>query len=193
MNRFDEDRVVFFLKHEEQIRAWAALEAEAIPLVNAFLHSLREDLEHLCHALGDDLRLHTDSGFPDWPMLALCRDSWRDAGDRPRVCIGLMWNAKRPSLAHGQRVFGGVRVSEGLAGALELRKRIAEAGSALRKARGYSSGNQWPASRSAPAAQGAYWLDLSAYRNVLLAEIETAWTLFSGIVDASVTELPSPI
>jgi hypothetical protein len=48
----DDDRVLFYLRHRDQIEEWAALRTEAAVAVDGWLFELRPRIETLCSELG---------------------------------------------------------------------------------------------------------------------------------------------
>ena len=111
MDRIDDERVVFYLRHREEIDAWAALRKEASRALDAFLTESVPDLEQLAPQLGGDVisrSVLTDKT----PRVRLLRKSWR-VGQQVRagVTARLAWNSG--SLGRGSRKRASLRVGVG--------------------------------------------------------------------------------
>lgn len=193
MNQFDDDRVLFYLKHEKLIREWAQIEGEVGVAVEGFLASLSDDIEALATTLGDDVRFVADDNSTNYSIRSIYRDCWAGASGEPRVTISLEWHRKKASLARSPLPFTALRVNTNLAGSRELSKRLSELSSPVRarKSDRYTSdGVTWPAYRYVPAATGEYWSDLSGHRETILAELRTTWDSFTAYADQAVAEVP---
>lgn len=190
MNQIDDDRVVFYLKHEKLIREWAAIEREAWAAVDAFLISLAEDIAALAHDLGVGVTFLADTESPSYPGMDVYRQSWCDSAGIPRVRIRLEWQRGRSSLTQHPLPYAGIKVNMDLAGSKELRQRILDPSSTERKAGGYTANPWWAGYRYVPAATGEYWADLSGHRAVILTELRNVWDAFSAYADRAVAEVP---
>ena len=86
MKKLD-DRICFYLEHEQQILEWARLGTEASREADLFFRSLAYSLK----TLENDSRIAWASLDEGYPKLFLIRTKWKDQAVRPRVAIGLEW------------------------------------------------------------------------------------------------------
>jgi hypothetical protein len=167
------------------------LEREAAQALNLALESLAEDVQQLSTRIGDGVLPWVTRG--DYPGLSLCRRGWfDDAAVRTRAHIRLEWLPKHVSLTHSNRPYTGVRVDLGLPDGPALHGRLKESCADKIKEGKYGKDfGWWAGQRHVPPAVGKYWLDLSEYREQVMAELSIAWEVFSEHIDAAVQQLPS--
>ena len=182
MNRIEDDRVAFYLKHQERIEEWAALAEDSSEIAHDFLCSLADDLNQLVVHLGATVRLDNDSAHASWPSYLLALPEWyaSSTGDL-RAAIALGWH-KDSSLCFtipNRCAVTGVWANKDLDGGGELSKELKatfmEAG--ILRERGLSTSVWWPAYQS-QIAKGEFWKDLLPYRKQILDSIRCVWTDF---------------
>ncbi|WP_434040994.1 MULTISPECIES: hypothetical protein [Sorangium] len=183
MNRIDDPRAVFYLRHQTLIEEWAALGASASELAHSFLCSCADDIAGLAPELSPGAQVHK-SLEGAWPKVLLVSPEWMELSEGelvPKVGIGLEWN-KTKSLNFTTSpgcVYTGVWVDTSIDGGKELwrslRAAFGEAG--LIKAHKLATGAWWPAYRYEHAT-GEYWDDLAPYRAQLVGSVRLFWMLF---------------
>ena len=110
MNRIEDERVRFFLEHEERIREWAALEDEVSKFVHRFYRSLEGDLDAALRSgriAEDGVRLFRVGGR--WPGLGLRRQGWPKGKADPDV--RLEWFRKSALFPPRGSLYCGVRTN----------------------------------------------------------------------------------
>jgi len=110
MNRIEDERVRFFLEHEERIREWAALKDEVSKFVHRFYRSLKGDLDAALKSgriAEDGVRSFRVGG--KWPGLGLRREGWPTGKDDPDV--RLEWFRKSALFPPSGSLYCGVRTN----------------------------------------------------------------------------------
>lgn len=114
MNRIKNERVKFYLEHEEQIEEWASIKKEAHELADKFYRSLLESLRCALKARRmKDVKsfIEDDGGDKKWPTIGLRRDSWSHDDEAPDV--RLQWHQRDTGFGSGSGPYCGVRASQG--------------------------------------------------------------------------------
>lgn len=186
MNRIEDDRILFYLRHQHRIDEWTALAKEASEVADQFLRSFEGDAAALAAELGPDVRLFASLNEP-YPKLLLCRPGWFPAGEDaevPRLGIGLEWQRSAVSFAgRGKTAYVGTWVQFQMPGGAALQSamsRAARDSGLVKEHRLETARIWWPTYRWEPAA-GEYWNDLASYRAQLLAAMRFFWTMFEPI------------
>lgn len=184
MNRIEDERVLFYLRHQERIDEWAALAKEASEAAHQFLCSCQDDIVGLAREFGPDVRSFV-SLDESYPKIFLYRSAWLLDRDSPRAAIGVAWQRSRLSFSgHGKSAFSGVWVDYRGEGGPKLHgamgRAFKEAG-LLKEHKLETQWNWWPAYRWEPA-QGEYWTDLSQYRAQIIDSVRFFWKTFEPIV-----------
>lgn len=191
MNRIDDDRVAFYLKHQQRIDEWAALATDALALTHRFLCSCEGDVTAMAEQLGHDVRpfISLEEKFP---KLFLHRSSWLPAADSsepPRVAIGIEWIPATVSFAVREKTaYAGVWVRQEISGGPELHARLSEAfreAGLTGQSRLEWSKTWWPAYRWEPA-RGDFWDDLRPYRTQLVESVRFFWETFEPTISTIV-------
>jgi hypothetical protein len=193
MNRVPDERVAFYLKHQQRIEEWAALAPDAQSAAQQFLRSCEPDLLTLAATLGPDLRSFVSLDEP-WPKLFVCRSEWltdADSSKSPWVAIGLEWQATEVTFGgHKKSAYSGVWVNEEAPGGPQFRATL---NAAFRDAglpstpRLEWSNEWWPVYRWEPA-QGDYWDDLRPYRSQLVDAVQFFWKNFEPTITSVVSK-----
>jgi hypothetical protein len=185
MNRIDDPRAVFYLRHQALIEELAVLRDSAADLAHAFLCSCEDRIAELAYELSPDVEVYKFmEEDEDWPKILLVLPGWfvsREGERVPRVGIGLEWNKSRrlnfttsPACA-----YTGVWVDFDIDGGKELSRKLraafGEAG--VLKKHKLASSAWWPAYRY-ETATGEYWNDLVPYREHLVESVRSHWTEF---------------
>jgi hypothetical protein len=183
MNRIDEPRAVFYLRHQAYIEKWAALGTSVAQLAHSFLCSCADDVAGLAPQLSSDAAVHMDLEG-DWPKVLVFSRGWfgsNESESLPKVGIGLEWNKKnRLNFATAPDcAYTGVRVDIGLADGKELSRKLKDrfAAAGLIKSHKLVTSPWWPAYRYGTAT-GAYWEDLAPYRAQLVESVRFFWKEF---------------
>ena len=188
MNRIDDPRLLFYLKHQELIDEWAAVKDDVRHAAIDFYESLADDLEEQAESIGGDVivvRKHGGYGY-----VGLANPAWVGE-EEARVAIVLEWQRSSASFISGWREVG-VRVEPSVQGYQELSEAIRGRVHSTRGAAGFPSSNKiWPAHAAAPgAADPEYWTDLGSFRHELVSQVRAAWDAFSTDIDGAVQENP---
>ena len=183
MKRIEDERVKFYLEHQERIREWAALEGEASKFVHLFYRSLRGDLDAALRSgriAEDDVRSFRVGG--NWPGLGLHREGWPKGEADPDV--RLEWVRKSALFPPHGPLYCGVRTNVERY-RLPFTKETRPA---------YPRSNRWwPASQDLDPPKGRFWEgdNLKEYRTYIVETILTAWKELAPIVDEVVGHPPS--
>jgi hypothetical protein len=184
MDRIDDERIRFYLKHQELIETWASVRKDAREVTHEFFLSLTDDLGERAAGLGGDLAVWRNEKI--YSKVGLYRPGW-DGEDEPVVQVCLEWH-KQATFTTGTR-FVGVRASYGNADGKSLRPYLGDTLRGIRDAAGFGrSSNHWPAYQPVLEPDGEFWNDLGDYRNGLLDTIESAWVSFSEPIQHAVAE-----
>lgn len=190
MNRIEDERVLFYLRHQERIDEWAALAKDASELADQFLRSCERDISGVAAEFDADVRTFVSLNEP-YPKLFLCRADWfpqTDDKEVPRAGIGIEWQRSAVTFAgRGKTAYVGTWVQFQMPGGAALQNSVSRA---IREA-GLVKEHQletariwWPAYRW-ETAKGEYWNDLSSYRSQLVDSLRFFWRTFEPIVSAS--------
>ena len=178
MNRIEDERIKFYLQHEERIREWANLESEVIEFADRFYRSLKGDIDAAIRSVeiaddGVDSFLH---GAP-YGGLSLRRQGWPERSEDPDV--RLEWYTKRPCFSPNGHLICGVRTK-----VEEYRLPF------TKEARpAYPHQNSWwPAYNNVEPPADGFWEgdNLKEYRKYLVETILKAWEDLAALVDESV-------
>ncbi|MCQ3805553.1 MAG: hypothetical protein KTV45_15940 [Acidimicrobiia bacterium] len=183
MNRIEDERVRFFLEHEERIREWAALEDEVSKFVHRFYRSLEGDLDAALRVGGiAEYGVMSFRVGRNWPGLGLRREGWPTGKDDPDV--RLEWFRKSALFPPRGWLVCGVRTN--------VEKYRSPFTKEARPAFPRSS-SWWPAYRNLDPPRGRYWEgdNLKEYRNYIVETILTAWKDLAPLVDEAVGHSPS--
>ena len=191
MNRIDDERIKFYLKHQQRIDEWAALSREVPSLAHRFLCSCQDDIEALAGELGPDLPVHAHLES-DYPKLLLYRPAWHpqnthhEASIPPRIGIGIEWRHKDVTFScHESSAYAGVWVDCGNDAGRHFRDKAVSAFRAaglLKEPRRNLATSWWPSYKWVPA-DGEYWDDLSLYRQQLVDSVRDCWLKFAPTID----------
>ncbi|WP_437675741.1 hypothetical protein [Sorangium sp. So ce131] len=183
MNRIDDPRAVFYLRHQALIEEWAALGSSAAQLAHSFLCSCAEEIAGLASELSPDAHVHKHLE-EDWPKVLVCSPEWLESSEDelvPKIGIGLEWNwTNRLSFTTSPGcAYTGVWVDTDRDGGKELSKKLraafVEAG--VTKTHKLATSTWWPAYRY-EVATGEYWNDLAPYRAQIVQSVRLFWSVF---------------
>ena len=186
MNRIEDERIKFYLKHELWIREWAGLEAEVRQFVDRFYRSLEDDLDVAlrsgrCADNGVEVFLATEP-WPDWPGLGLRRQDWPTGDEDPDV--RLEWRRSSARFSTGGHLVCGVRTTV---------KHYREPFTKEERPTFPLSKPWWPAYKNVDPPDDRIWEgdNLKAYRAHLVETIFEAWRDLAPLVDEAVFGLDS--
>lgn len=188
MRSIDDERVLFYLKHEAVIEEWANVRTDVASTAHRFYLSLAEDLEAPVVELGDDVMIWVNDGT--WAHVGLYRESWLSDASTPLAIATLEWN-RGGTLFQGGLRLSGIRCDINTDEGKRLRAATANLVRDKRSSLGYPHMQAWwPAQRPVPGpAEADYWLDLDPFRRALVDEIVDAWNTFSEFVDEAMKVL----
>jgi hypothetical protein len=182
MNHIDDERVQFYLKHEQQIAEWAALQKTTRTFVHGMLFTMVDDLGELAEELGPDVRVHFTGADASEVKILLCREAWmRDQGRKRRLGIGLGWDPRQVTLSAHPRPYMGLCVVVSHPGGQQLRQELGQAVTSASLNQGYTRTSWWVAWRYAPAPTGEFWEDLGDYRASLVDMVRQDWLRFVDV------------
>ena len=183
----DGERVRFYLRHAEQIEAWAALRVDVAEAVHAWLAGLAEPIEAMAAELGPDVQTVVRADDRSSPALLLRRAHWPTKDGDPSAAIGLEWDRAKTTLRGGHLPYVGVRAPRSEAVGATLREQ--EAFRDLRRTRKDKPGEWWPCWAEVACPDG-FPDTKDAYRDLLLGAIRSAWQAYAPLVDAALGGAP---
>lgn len=173
INSIDDERVVFYLTHQDLIETWAAVRNDVVREANRFYFSLVADLEDRATDLGDDVEVWVRD--ESWCNVGLFRREWYgDTG--PLISSCYEWKSGS-TFTDGARAVG-LRVHR--KDSSDIRDVVADQIRDVRAKAGFPKSNtSWPAFRDAPTPTSAeFWTDLTDYREALVRDVVEAWVSF---------------
>jgi hypothetical protein len=180
MNHVDDDRVAFYLRHQELIETWHSVRRDATEAAHLFYLSLAADLEEIAAEIGPDVGVWVRDGT--WSDVGLYRRAW-NGDDAPLMAVTYEWHSKS-TFVDGIR-FVGLRTHNEVEKGKSLRPFVGDEVRNIRVTAGFAkSSATWPAYRDAATPETeSYWDDLTSYRSVLRAGVEEAWTALAEPAD----------
>jgi len=176
-------RLVFYLKHRQQIDEWATLHKLLPTAVEEFFGSVAEPLrERLAGLEGEPiLYVSPDEGAP---KIFLAAPAWIPKHkDRPLVAIGLEWG--RGNLEF-DGAYTGIWANLDEEGGQDLHNRITAAITALGLLEGFETIKWWPARKYEIPNESKFWEDMDSFRKDLLNAIIEAWNRYFQVVDTTI-------
>lgn len=100
MNRIDDERIKFYLKHEDRIKEWAAIKKEVAEFAHRFYLSLRDDIDKaICQeCLSPNWEAEScvwRDENPKSPFVGLRRKTWPDRAGEFSPKIVMEWHKTR--------------------------------------------------------------------------------------------------
>lgn len=191
MDRIDDQRVIFYLKHRRDIDAWAALRKEASQVLDDFLKESAEEIGQLALQLGDEV-ISRFSLSSQTRAVRLLRKDWR-VGKQTRAAIQLAWPGTQvlwgsAPAVRGEPPYVSVWVNrhagKGVAIAKALRASLAPRAKKLDLSTGASTSSN-PVWKYQVPKEEKYWEDLGIFRQHLISQVEWFWTEFSADIDSA--------
>lgn len=182
MAELDDERIRFYLRHRDQIEAWAGLRAETGVAIDALLERLSDEVEGLVTELGDDVVLTPTIDGDAYPRFLLQRDGWGCGPAGPRVAVTLEWVRGKTFLAGTASPYVGVRFALTDDATRLVRNDFRDATQTIRSRRSDKATPWWPCLGYVPA-DGPFWDDFDAYREKLMRALRSAWEEYAGAVD----------
>lgn len=189
MERIDDERLLFFIEHADQIRQWAALEEEVRTLTDGFLNGMaRRWVEQEPDVDNAVLALLEPDG--SWPGVELYRPEWAHRG-RPLAAVCLQWHTRRVGLDPETAPYLGVRIAPDAEGASDRRQRLRDSLADHRTATGGDSNRHWPVVyRVAPDPHDPG--DLVAFEAKLWSAFQQEWLSTADRIDQVLAHEVSP-
>lgn len=186
----DDERLRFFLEHQEQIREWASLAVEVQNAVDSLLRDLRFDLfdDPRIEALGIRVASSVSGETPTGPVLY--RPAWSvDADATPDVGIAMGWDGRVDPAGvwpKTNRPYVGVLCSHQTepGKAIEARLRLVAAGRLSGEPR-FRTGSHWVVYRLVTSSKD-WWENLPKWRQGLVEELLATWRRWAELVDDAV-------
>ena len=198
MDRIDDERVSFYLKHREDIDSWLALKADASRALDDFLRQSAEQLKELAAQFGEDVVVRSRLASGRSRHIRFLRPGWRADHNIVRAAIQLEWSASRVSwgLAAGSEpayvsVWANRDAAGGVELAAQLRQRLREKAKRLDLSVGSSF--SWNPTWKYLIPEGdRYWEDLSGFRKHITGQLEWFWREFAGDIDEALKHPGDP-
>ncbi len=183
MNRLHDERLQFFLRHRDDIRAWAAIETEVSGAVRELLAATQADIEERLAELDPDVTTsRLDNGR--WERIMVRRPAWPDA-----VGVSLEWET-------GVDPFGGALPKIGVI-FLSLTPDLESARLALvelcrgaggLQAQGYRvpAERVWPVMRRVMKSSD-WWHDADAWTSGIVDRVVDLWPQVAPLIDRALT------
>ena len=184
-------KVAFFLEHQRHIEEWAALKDDAQEAADAFFRELAGPFAELAPTLGADVRLYP-SLEGNHPKLYFIRESWLGPERKGApACVAFEWNRKHVAF---DKAFSGIWTNntgkpDYVALHAALSRAVDTAG--LRKSLGPFP--WWPILTYERPTGAAWWTDLPAFRDQLVATMALRWTTLAPLVDRALMVTASPL
>ncbi len=174
MNRVEDERIKFYLKHETQIEEWYAIKKDASAFTTQFYKSLLYSLERPAAELEGDVESFYSPG-EGWPRVGLRRQAWRQHESTPE--IAMQWLKRGTTLATEGGLWCGVHLKYGTSLSLDS------------KPAGFPKSEAGlPAYAYVEGPRSEYWRgeNLKDYRKALIERLLSAWRELSPLVDKAV-------
>jgi hypothetical protein len=183
-------REVFYVRHSENIKRWAALEKDVQAAALRFLTGLATEIGERGAIPGlDDVDAELDVRLGnEWAGVGLSRARWGPSG----VSVRLEWHEKRVGLDVGSAPYVGVRLHGASFDDDDTRKRFREDLQSYRTSTSSGSTSRWPVWRRIPidpSLVSSEDIDLSGYRAQLLGALLEEWEGVADIIDTIVASL----
>ena len=183
-NPLDDERTQFFLRHRDDILAWASIEKEVTAATREMLGSLLPGIEERIRAMDGTAEASRHDGGRQYERILVRRPGWPVG-----VGVTLEWES-------GVDPFGGSRPKYGIffvnadPALLTARQAIAAAGKASSavRAAGYKPGDSyWPIVRFVPKSP-TWWQDPDAWLVPIADAMVGLWPLAAPLIDEGLAE-----
>ena len=187
----NDDRLRFYLRHQDQIEEWAALGVEVRQATLEAFRSLGPYVEPIGVELGVHVRLDDAQG--NYPRWILRRPDWPVVGSDPLAAVVL--EAERANIAPAspsRAPYVGIRIGDPKQSGSDLLTALQPlAKQDDLKARGYrgGSGGYWPVFRRIPA-DPTWWESPDAWGLLLSTALREAWAELAPSIDEAVAGRP---
>ena len=183
-NLLDDERIQFFLRHRDDILAWASIEKDVVAATREILAQCQPDLDERLRAIDPTVEVIRRDGSRYERILAR-RPGWPEG-----VGVALEWETGVDPFG-GSRPKHGIFVFTGDTSAEPLRQRmVAIAGRSARlRAAGYKiPGDQtWPANRF-EAKSTTWWQHPDAWTAGIIDALVELWPEAAAIIDQALRE-----
>ncbi|MGY1669770.1 hypothetical protein [Geodermatophilus sp. SYSU D00710] len=182
-DRADADaKAWFYLDNRTDIEAWAALRADATPLLDRYLMALAPTFEELAEELDVELDIDDLEAGP-WPRVGLWRPSWTHEGVAD-VSIVIQWDrARLLKPGPNEWPFTAVLMS-GEQEDTERRRQIADALAPVRNKLQGEKAYRWPYWRYETTPAEATALDPEVLARTAVTSFRELWSTVAPILDA---------
>ncbi len=197
MNRIEDERIKFYLEHEDRIKEWAAIGKDVFEFAHRFYLSLQADVNKAISRSPDWEAVSCVRPDDKWPQVGLRRTSWPyspelpDGGSAFSPKIVIEWHRASTGFSPGHLVCGvqiGEEVEESkrfdLCRDAQGRRKVVPAVPVLDK---YPDGPNayWFKYRRLERPDPGYWKDdgLAKYRKYLLDQLCKAWSDLAPLMD----------
>jgi hypothetical protein len=181
MKRIEDERLKFYLRHQDLIDEWAKLAALVPDQVHDFLASCNGALTRLASELGPDIKFEY-WGHGNYPTYGFYRPTWCNA-EGPYVGIGIQWHRAKVAFKGENAPRSGVWLyGDGKKPADQLLQAFHSRCDRPRE--GFAKADAWAAAvrRERPPNED-YWDDLDPYKNSLVESVRSAWKLYAHDID----------
>jgi hypothetical protein len=180
---FGDERLQFFLRHREDIRAWAAIEKEVIEATRGILAGLQTDIDERLAAIDSDVTTaRRDSA--SYERIMARRPVWPDW-----VGVTLEWETGVDPFGSRLPKYGVfVPPNSDLDAARDRMVALAKAAPAFTSAGFRVPGGQvWPIVRWVPKSKD-WWRDLNGWTEPIVQGIVDLWPKAAPMIDESLQE-----
>jgi len=181
VGELNDERVRFYLRHREQIEAWAALRTETASAIDDLLEQMAEDVDELATELDGDVVMTSRVDGQNYPHFLLHRAEWGFEPTNPQAAVGFEWARSKTFLAGAHSPYVGVRFDISDNDTRILRNAFRDAVQATRSNRKDKASPYWPCYRYLPA-DGEFWLDFTPYRAQVIAALRDAWSVYERAI-----------
>ena len=193
MKKIEDDRVRFYLKHQELIETWADLSQQVTDVANDFLSICSQQIEKSVSQLGSGAKVYFRSKS-DYPAICLHKSHWRGELAEPTVAIALEWPKKKVGFRGPHRPYSGLRVGRKQRGGAALVEFLRDELDDEIKANGFIKGaktSSWVAYRYEGPTYDEFWDDLEPLATDIVESLKAAWDLFTPAIDKGLGLLSS--
>jgi hypothetical protein len=175
------EKVAFFLEHQQHIEAWAALNGDVKAAADAFFLGLAGPFAELAPTLGADVRMYP-SLEGDRPKFYFIREGWLDPERKGApACVAFEWYRENLSF---DNAFSGIWTNRtGKPDYVALHAALSRAVDTAGLRRSLKPFPWWPILTYERPSGAAWWTDLPAFRDQLVATMRLRWTTLAPLID----------
>lgn len=189
-----DDRARFYLSHRAEIEEWAALRGEATAAISQYLSGIGPTIEDALADLDEAIIVQPYLDYDNWPRFVCCLPDWPVEAEHGHAVIAVVleWDKNRVALDSPDLApYTGVRIEMNDPLGPPLRAAFMARARTTRDRERWQHQKMWPAWDRWPA-EGAYWDDLDAYRDLAVERLVHTWNTFAGFIAQAVEATRPP-